>query len=236
MAVAFDAVGPSAAGATQSTSTPQSTPLTWSHTCTGESRLLVVGVAVGVPGPSSDSTFVVAVTYNSTPMTSLAKVHSNNSTTGFIELFYLVAPSAGANTVSVSITANAGLGFTLSAGSVSFTGVDQSTPLVNTATNIGSGTTPTVNVTSAVDSMVVDAVCAGSAIGSSNQTSRWIRNTAISSAAGNGAQSTAAGAATVTMSYSITSDFWGIIGAKVNAVSDDVITEDLTSGLGLVIG
>src|SRR6266700_3497948 len=58
----------------------------------------------------------------------------------------------------------------------------------------------------------------GSAINSSNRTLRWLKNQNGSTAHGNGAQSTAAGASSVTMGYSTTnSDWWGMIGADVVA-------------------
>jgi len=58
----------------------------------------------------------------------------------------------------------------------------------------------------------------GSAINSSNRTLRWLKNQNGSTAHGNGAQSTAAGASSITMGYSTTNnDWWGIIGADVVA-------------------
>ena len=37
-------------------------------------------------------------------MTSAGKIHSNNQTAGFVELFYLKIPAAGANTVAVTVS------------------------------------------------------------------------------------------------------------------------------------
>jgi hypothetical protein len=206
--VTFDAVGPSSAGA--SATSPTATA-SWSHTCSGTNRLLIVGVAVG---DASTGAMTLGVTYNGVAMTSVARVNSNNQTAGFVELFRLINPPTGANTVVVtpSATANA-----ISAGSISFTGVHQTTPLGTAATAFGSSGTPTVAVTATTSgNMIVDAVCNGAAVTSSNQTQRWLRNTNTSTAAGNGAAATAAATgSSVTMSYATTSDWWGIAAVEV---------------------
>lgn len=208
MAVVFDAVGPNSGGQANG---PSVTTINWSHTCTGSNLLLVVGVGVG---STNDASVTTTVKYNNVSMTSAGKMHSNNGTNGYVELFYLVNPTTGANTAVV--TSNTSV-TSLEGGSISFTGVDQTTPVSNATTAAGSGTTPTVNVSSATGNMVVDAVVNGSPIASSSQTNRWLNNWSNSSAAGNAAQSTAAGAASVTMSYTVTSDWWGIAAMNINA-------------------
>jgi len=66
--------------------------------------------------------------------------------------------------------------------------------------------------------MVVDIVGNGSTITSSSQTLSWLKNQNNNTAVGNGAQSRAAGASSVTMGYSTAnSDWWGMIGADVLA-------------------
>lgn len=208
MAVAFDAVGPSSAGAFSNTVATVS----WSHTCTGSERLLVAAVAVS---NGTDTGITTTATYNGVSMTSVGLIHSNNGTAGYIQMFRLIAPATGANTVLVTASTSVS---DLSAGSVSFTGVDQTTPLGTPVTAASTGT-PTVAVTgTTAGNMVIDAVCNGSDITSSNQTQRWLRNTSGNSAAGNGAQSTAAAGGSVTMSYAVTSDWYGILGVEVLAV------------------
>jgi hypothetical protein len=180
--------------------------LSWSHTVgSGTNRLLVVGV-VGACVPS--------VTYGGVALTHAGQVYNNNVAPSTTDLFYLVAPATGTNTVQVSYS---GCTSDVEAGSISFSGVNQSTPLAHITTNFGSGTNPGVTVTSASGDMVVDVVGNGSAIASSSQTLRWVKNQNTSTAHGDGAQSTAAGASSVTMGYSVTADWWGIIGADVVA-------------------
>jgi len=142
-------------------------------------------------------------------MTSAGIVHSNNRNAGFVQMFYLKAPASG--THAVQVTLNGGTA-DLEGGSVSFTGVDQTTPVRNIATTSGSGTTPSVSVTSAPGDLVVDAMVTGCDGGiTSSQTVRWLRQANCDSAGGNGAQSTAAGAASVTMGYSVPADWWGML-------------------------
>jgi hypothetical protein len=152
-------------------------------------------------------------------MTSAGTVHSNNGTTGRVELFYLKNPALGANTVAVT---NSGTSADLEAGSVSFTGVDQTTPVRNITTNAGLDTSPSLTVSSAPGNMVVDGLVDGDGTTNSSQTLRWKSNQNTLTGGGNGAQSTAAGAASVNMGYTITNSDWGIIGMDVVAVQPGI--------------
>lgn len=204
--VAFDAVGPSSAGA----SSTASTALSWSHTCTGSNRLLVVGVTVGI---SSGTPTITGVTYAGVAMTSVGKINANNGSFGFVQLFQLVAPSTGANTVSVTATATPA---TMEGGSVSFTGVNQSVPMAAAVTAAGSSTTPSATVTgTTAGNIVVDAACCGSAFSADTQTLRWRTNVNGNTGGGNGCMSTAAGGGSVTMAHTAASDTWGVVAVEV---------------------
>lgn len=210
MAVEFDAVGPSSAGATADATNTVS----WSHTSTGSDRLLLVGVAVGQMASGSITT---SATYNSVAMTSVQKRYSNDQTDGYLELFRLIAPATGANTVQVTASASVSK---WTGGSVSFTGADQTTPLGTPASAVGSSAAPSVAVTgTTAGNMVADLVCSGNSITSSNQTVQWSRNNDGLSGAGNGAMSTAAAGGSVTMSYIVTTDWWAIAAVEVLAVA-----------------
>lgn len=206
---AFDAVGPDATGTTSA----GSTTLSWSHTCSGSNRLLIVTVAMGLVG---DGGTTLSATYNGVAMTSVGVVHANNGTDGYVQMFRLIAPVTGTNTVQITAAGNTP--HDLVGGSVSFNNVNQTSPLGTPATAFGSGTTPTVNVAGTTSgNLVVDAVCNGSSITSSGQTNRWLRNANTSTAAGNAASSTALGGGTVTMAYTVSSDWWGILAVEVKA-------------------
>ena len=219
--VIFDAVGPAAGGIAVDTGSS----LTWNHTVTttGSNLLLTVGVAVGRQG---DTGLSLSVTYNGVAMTSAGLVHSNNDSTGYVQLFYLKAPATGTHAVVVTLSGGTA---TLEAGSLSFSGVDQTTPVRNITTAAGSGTTPAVTLASGPGNMVVDAMatgCPGTI--TSNTTLRWLNQLDCSSAGGVGAQSTAAGAASVTMGYTVPSDWWGIIAMDVLAAPSQQASFDFT--------
>ena len=102
MAIAYDYIVPN------STVTGK----TWSHTCSGIDRCLIVNYA-------SKSTFVpTAVTYNGISMTLITSLQGTNTN---ICMWILLAPPVGTFTVSVSVTGTTGSG-----SSMSFTGVRQS--------------------------------------------------------------------------------------------------------------
>jgi hypothetical protein len=148
-------------------------------------------------------------------------------------LYSLVNPATGPNTVSVSFTNTTPSAFdAVECGSISFSNVDQTTPFRNLGSATGSGTAPSKAIASAVGNMVLDVVVAGADVTSSGQTNRWLKNVSTNSAGGNGAQSTAAGAASVTMSYTVTSDWWAIVGIDVVAAASGagVVTGTLASG------
>ena len=143
-----------------------------------------------------------------------------------MQLFYLKAPAA-ARTPSRSRSAAGPR--TWKAGRCSFTGVDQTTPVRNIATKFGTGTAPNVTVPSAAGDLVVDALVTGCDGGiTSAQTVRWLRQANCDTAGGNGAQSTAAGAASVTMGYTVPSDWWGILGMDVVAAATPAGPFDFT--------
>src|SRR5436190_8433850 len=221
--VIFDAVAPSAGGS----AVGSGSSLTWDHTVTttGSNLLLTVGVALGKQG---DAGMSLSVTYNGVAMTSAGLVHSNNDDSGYVQLFYLKAPATGTHPVVVTLSGGTA---SLEAGSLSFSGVDQTTPVRNITTAAGSGTTPAVTVASGPGNMVVDALssgCPGTI--TSNRTLRWLNQLDCASAGGVGAQSTAAGAASVTMGYTIPSDGCGIVAMDVLAAPSQQTSFDFTLG------
>jgi hypothetical protein len=212
--VVFDAVGPSSAGAGAA---GQASPLTWSHTCTGADRLLLVGVCFGATVVPT----TVAATYNGVAMTELGSVLSNAGTAGQARLFALLAPATGANTVSVTYSGGSGFN-SIEAGSVSFAGVEQASlaaAVTGLVTATGNAANPSLAVTSQAGDMVVDLHVNGGSAGTSTKTVRWLKNVNASTGGGNGAQSTAAGAASVTMGYTAAAEWYGILGANVVAAS-----------------
>lgn len=124
---------------------------TWSHTCTGTERVLVVSVMLwqDVAGTGT----ITAMTYNGVAM-SKAQGITNGAMRA--EIWYLVNPATGANTVSATVTGNTD---DRKFRSHSYTGVDQVVGIDASNSATGATGNPTVNVTTVADnSWVQDAV------------------------------------------------------------------------------
>ncbi len=216
MAVAFDAVGPNSTGAQSGTS-----PLTWTHTLVSGSSTVVLAFVSA--DSANDAGMSIACTCGGVSMTPVATVHSNNGTVGFGTLFSLTAVTSGAKTMVATVSGGSGLD-DVSGGSLSFTGVNQSTPLGTPVTGTSAGTsTP---ATKALASNTNGNLIAGFAVAGSNfssatapSTSRWI-SPALGATAGAGAYNVGATSpatgSSVTMAWVISAaDDWGVILAEV---------------------
>lgn len=125
------------------------TTLTMSHTCSGSDRLLIVAV------PRSRGV-TCSVTYNGVSMTSAVSINNGNSRA---QIFYLIAPTTGANNIVVTYSASNG---SYTAAAVSFTGADQTDPIGASGTQTGTATDKSLSITTEADgSYLVD--CIGSA-------------------------------------------------------------------------
>jgi len=131
-----------------------------------------------------------------------------------VEIWKLVNPNIGdGESYDVKVTFSAALFRGGVVGIMSFTGVDQSTPLGTFVSNFAQGgaSPATVDVSSATGELVFDTV-AGETLGplvvGSGQTERWNDNNASRDY---GAGSTEPGASTVTMSWTfVGADHWAI--------------------------
>ncbi|HEU4715952.1 MAG TPA: hypothetical protein VFS14_03930, partial [Candidatus Saccharimonadales bacterium] len=203
--VAIDAVAPGATAAFIN----NNTTLSWTHTCSGMDRYLVVGIVVG----AGQTSWTTSVTCNGNAMTSLGRQMSNNQNDGFVELFGIIPP-AGSCTIVATTSSNAQ---PMIGGSISATGVDQTSPVRTYLSAYGDGTTIQVTPTGASGDLFIDAACCGSGILTSAQTLQTLKNYNYSTAAGNMAMSTAPGAASANMGYSCEADWWGIASVALRA-------------------
>jgi hypothetical protein len=130
----------------------QTTDLSFSHTCTGANLLLKVDVHW--LGSGADRT-ITAITYNGVAMTPVgAKLQW--MTWENLQMFYLAGPATGANLVAVTFS---GAVTYSSAGGTSLTGVDQGSPLDASNSATGTGTAPSVSVTTIADNAwIVDSM------------------------------------------------------------------------------
>ena len=117
----------------------------------------------------------------------------------------MVAPLTGTN----NIVATFADGTDAIGGATSWTGVNQTTPLGTAVFASGEGTPATVTVASAIGEVVVDALATidtETRTVEAGQTERW--NLGESDLGGGG--SSEPGGASVTMSWTVESEFWAI--------------------------
>ena len=139
------------------------------------------------------------------------------STTLTAQLWGLVAPTSGAKTLKASWTNSAAAAM----GAVSWTGVNQTGGATSfpKSTNANGSTSPaTVAVTSVTNNAVMDAVAvaAGGTITAGNQTQVFKSALTALNAAGQ----RAAGAASVTMSWTLSTGLsWAIVGTNIAAAA-----------------
>lgn len=138
MPIAFDA---SSAG-----SITTGNSISYSHTCSGSDRLLIVGISAA----DDDQRTISSMTYGGVAMTrAIRRVSTAGFDDHWIELWYLVNPATGSNTVSISLSGT--VDRAAYSNALSLTGVDQTTPLDATNSAIGDSASPSVNVTTTVD-------------------------------------------------------------------------------------
>lgn len=105
--------------------------LTWSHTCSGSDRILLVSAF-------SNTMTVSGITYNGVPMTLLDVRDSLN-------IYYLINPDLGANNIVVQFM---GVGAYQNGGqAASYTGVDQTTPIDSTNFHFAPSDTTNISTT-----------------------------------------------------------------------------------------
>jgi len=126
------------------------TTLSWSHTV-GSCAECLLTVSCGVSG----GTTITGITYNSVAMTSYGSIQHSGAA-NYSALWRLVAPTAGANTVDVTL----GSAQIVVCVATSYSGVNQTTPFRGAAvTAEATGVSSfSQNVSSASNDLVVDVV------------------------------------------------------------------------------
>ena len=212
MAVTFDAVGAHFSGDAASFS--------FSHTASGSNRyvILVVG-CIPDNGTDNDPMSGTAPTYGGVTMTKLADIRYPGAK-DHIYMWGLKAPATGSQTVAITFNSACNA----SGNTISYTGVDQTTPVGTTNTNTGDGTSgvASVVISSATGDLVVDALSPRS--GSTSWTadaSQTVRDNHLSDPSYGDASSEKAGAASVTMQWTQTAgtNSWLMAGAPLHAAS-----------------
>lgn len=182
---------------------------TWTFsgkTTAGSDRLGVLRFMVAT------ATAISSVTWNGAAMTQIGTVVRGSST---IYVYRILAPPTSASDVVITFSGATPSGPYLV---TSYNGVDQTTPVSGFVTNTGSGTTPTVDVSSAADNLVLDAMDVANVISSvgADQTAEFIDTAGGSDRFGGSRE---AGASTVTMSWTVSSGAWSILAFSLNNAS-----------------
>lgn len=199
-----------------STGTTVNSNVTISHTTSGTNRVMLVAVSIGRPV----STTVSSITYNGTALTLVGV--EENAAIARVEIWRLIAPDIVTANVVITLSNSSHTGVT--AGVMTFTGVNQATPLGTFASAQGNNTSSgSATIVSAVGELVFGAVIYDNAVDEdlnpgAGQTERW---DLFAGTSANGGGSTAAGAATVDMSWSWggTTE-WSIGGVSIKPVSN----------------
>jgi len=188
----------------------------FAHTSTGTDLLIFVGVSMDDTIESDMN--VTALTYNTVSLTEIRR-DLNSPDNVASEIWYDAGPSTGSNTVSYTLN---GTVSNVTAGAITLTGVDQSSPLDADNGATGSDANATVSVTTIADNAwVLNAVILqggnGSDCGFSTGTQDW--DVAVGAgrgcwAGGHQGPKTPAGATTVTWTQSHISDDFAISAAS----------------------
>lgn len=184
---------------------------TWAHTVSGSDRYLMAGCAY------SDALTFTTATYNGDSMGT--PIIDSRSTSRRLVVWALVAPDTGTNNVSIAWSDG---NREPVCAAMSYTGVDQASPIGTVAEADGFGTTGTVVTSSASGNMVADWLVnnggiTGWTVGA-GQTQ--IQQEVSASAGHNLATSYEAGGASVTMSWTWTGGVsWRHFAVPINASS-----------------
>ena len=172
---------------------------------------MLVGVSMtketgGVPSVST-------ITYNGVGLT-LVGSQATSDNKGRIEIWRLIAPATGTFNV-VGNLSGAPDGATV--GVVTFTGVNQTTPLGSFISDLADSGAASITVSSGAselvfDTLVVEGTSDKDLVPGAGQTQRW---DLFQAPASNGGASTEPGAASVVMSWSFPTDKWAIGGVSI---------------------
>ena len=192
-----------------------------SHNISGSNILILVGVSLD---DGADDKTVNTVTYNGINLTQLVEVHGENVVRS--EIWYLdpsLNPADG--NYNVVVTIDNGAANKIAAGVITFTDVDQTTPIDTGAVQSegGDSNNNTLTVASASDDLVMDIACShtSSSTPDGSQTELWDLELGGSGVSGDfGGASTKAGASSVNMKYTFdSSDKFSHAAFNINAAS-----------------
>lgn len=193
--------------------------LTTAHTPVGTPNLALAFVEVGAKAPTGNvtSSDLTSVTYGGSAMTLVGTSVQASSPTARLWLYKLTSPPSGPQNCVVTRAAGTN-NSTIILAVMTFTGTSLDVQNYTSTTSDGATNSPNLVVTSATGHIVVGCGCQGSLVTGvgAGMTSRVAVNADAETAGDNMAVATAAGASTVTTSYtSSANDSWLLLGADV---------------------
>jgi uncharacterized repeat protein (TIGR01451 family) len=198
--------------------------LTVAHTTAVNPNLLVV-VGVSLNTVNTGAT-ITGVTYAAVPMVRRG-FHNDAGNTRRVEIWYLTAPTTGAQNAVVTVNLPGAGRVGVTAGVMTFRGVDQTLPLSTMVSNDGAGGTfSQLDIPSGTSQIVFDTLAVNNGItvtAGPSQAQQWTINTGGAAGDVRGFGTTNVGAASVPMSetFSAASN-WSVAGASVMPMQADV--------------
>ena len=151
-----------------------------SHSVTAGGSNIVAFAAINWDGTAIGA--VTAITYGGQAMTSCGAASTAGTSGGAaLQWFYLANPPTGSNTLAVTVSNSP---TEIYATMISFTGVDQATPVRSgtyqmTTSSTTPGTTFTAAINSDASDLTVTAIADDTGIVSTNQTQEWSNTTGV---------------------------------------------------------
>lgn len=194
------------------------TSLTFSHTTgSGSNRFMLVGISYEDDNTAGLS--VTGVTYSGQALTFVGRQASAQEVV--CEIWRLTNPPSGAANVVVSVSGSS-TGDSLYAGAITYTGVNQTTPLGTLATNLNTSTTASATVASATNELVFGVLALDDGRTATNtvgQTEGWNGRTESGDDGVRAAAATKTGAASTTLTWTVVSDAWSVCAVPIKPAS-----------------
>ncbi|WP_372899178.1 DUF4347 domain-containing protein, partial [Stieleria sp.] len=199
----------------------------FAHATAGTDRLIMVGISFGEDNGDS----VSSVTYNGVSLSLVGVQDHADPLKSRVEIWSLVAPDVGTHNLVVNFSGTSHDGATI--GVMTFTDVDQTTPVGAFVGDQGTSGTPSVTVSSTDDDLVFGVVGVGDTsdwdfTAGAGQTEHWD----LFSSRANGSGTTENGAASVVTSWTYaSSNTWAAGAVSIKAAPSPVnsVTVNTTS-------
>jgi len=192
-------------------------PLTWQHTITstGNDRYLLVGVSTGNAGGSVAPT---SVTFGSQVLNLLASATNGGAGSSRAFIYGIVAPTRGTGTITVTLPAGP---CSAVGGSLSYTGVNQTTSTGTAVGAGGTGTTASATVSTIQGDKVISVLSSNAAPTATPQagaTVRWAGTQGTELGTGSTVARSGAGTVNITMSWTLSpSSEWALAAIPIRA-------------------